>query len=211
MTVIAQSTILGHTYYPRHFHGLLGDEATREDLHTTIRRGAYLGLRSTILAGVTVGEYAIVAAGAVVAEDVPAYTLVAGVPARSSASSLPTTSAEAASRLAWSAQPTGGIRSRNASASKAEGLRGLAAPPPSNRDQAGPERRAGLCLRRRPYRRELPPPQASLLTHAAALRPERRRTNKARSSRETTLSRLRSSVSQRASPKDSRANPRRRP
>lgn len=82
VTVIAQTTILGHTYYPRHFHRLLGDEATREGLRTTIRRGAYLGLRSTILAGVTVGEYAIVAAGAVVVEDVPPHTIVAGVPAR---------------------------------------------------------------------------------------------------------------------------------
>jgi UDP-2-acetamido-3-amino-2,3-dideoxy-glucuronate N-acetyltransferase len=82
VTVIAQTTILGHTYYPRHFHRLLGDESTRADLHTTIRRGAYLGLRSTILAGVTVGEYAIVAAGAVVVEDVPPYTTVAGVPAK---------------------------------------------------------------------------------------------------------------------------------
>jgi acetyltransferase-like isoleucine patch superfamily enzyme len=82
VTVIAQTTILGHTYYPRHFHRLLGDETTREGLRTTIRRGAYLGLRSTILAGVTVGEYAIVAAGAVVVDDVPPYTTVAGVPAR---------------------------------------------------------------------------------------------------------------------------------
>jgi acetyltransferase-like isoleucine patch superfamily enzyme len=82
VTVIAQTTILGHTYYPRHFHRLLGDESTRADLRTTIRRGAYLGLRSTILAGVTVGEYAIVAAGAVVVDDVPPYTTVAGVPAR---------------------------------------------------------------------------------------------------------------------------------
>jgi acetyltransferase-like isoleucine patch superfamily enzyme len=82
VTVIAQTTILGHTYYPRHFHRLLGDESTRADLRTTIRRGAYLGLRSTILAGLTVGEYAIVAAGAVVVDDVPPYTTVAGVPAR---------------------------------------------------------------------------------------------------------------------------------
>lgn len=82
VTVIAQTTILGHTYYPRHFHRLLGGEEQRADLRTTVRRGAYLGLRSTILAGVTVGEYAIVAAGAVVVNDVPPYTMVAGVPAR---------------------------------------------------------------------------------------------------------------------------------
>ena len=82
VTVIAQTTILGHTYYPTHFHRLLGDEEQRAGLRTTIRRGAYLGLRSTILAGVTVGEYAIVAAGAVVVDDVPPYTMVAGVPAR---------------------------------------------------------------------------------------------------------------------------------
>lgn len=82
VTVIAQTTILGHTYYPRHFHRLLGDEATRADLRTRICRGAYLGLRSTILAGVTVGEFAIVGAGSVVTSDVPPYTLVAGAPAR---------------------------------------------------------------------------------------------------------------------------------
>jgi acetyltransferase-like isoleucine patch superfamily enzyme len=82
VTVIAQTTILGHTYYPHHVHGLLGDEETRRGLRTTIRRGAYLGLRSTILAGVTVGEYAIVGAGSVVTADVPPYTMVAGVPAR---------------------------------------------------------------------------------------------------------------------------------
>jgi acetyltransferase-like isoleucine patch superfamily enzyme len=82
VTVIAQTTILGHTYYPRHFHTLLGDEDTRAGLRTTIRRGAYLGLRSTILAGVTVGEFAIVGAGSVVTADVPPYTMVAGVPAR---------------------------------------------------------------------------------------------------------------------------------
>ena len=82
VTVIAQTTILGHTYYPRHFHALLGDEGTRAELQTTIRRGAYLGLRSTILAGVTVGEFAIVGAGSVVTKDVPANTIVVGNPAK---------------------------------------------------------------------------------------------------------------------------------
>lgn len=49
---------------------------------TTIRRGATLGANSTIICGVTVGEYAFVAAGAVVNRDVKPYALVAGVPAK---------------------------------------------------------------------------------------------------------------------------------
>ncbi|RZM23133.1 MAG: sugar O-acetyltransferase, partial [Pedobacter sp.] len=47
-----------------------------------IKRNAWLGANVTILPGVTVGENAIVAAGAVVARDVPANTVVAGVPAK---------------------------------------------------------------------------------------------------------------------------------
>ena len=43
---------------------------------------AFVGTRATILPGVTVGPGAAVAAGAVVTRDVPAYTIVAGVPAR---------------------------------------------------------------------------------------------------------------------------------
>ncbi|RZA36439.1 MAG: N-acetyltransferase [Lysobacteraceae bacterium] len=49
---------------------------------TLVRRGATIGANATIVCGVTVGEYAFVAAGAVVNRDVSAYALVAGVPAR---------------------------------------------------------------------------------------------------------------------------------
>ena len=49
---------------------------------TLIRRGATLGANSTIVCGHTVGRYAFVAAGAVVAGDVPDFALMAGVPAR---------------------------------------------------------------------------------------------------------------------------------
>lgn len=49
---------------------------------TLVRRGGTLGANCTVVCGTTLGEYAFVAAGAVVTKDVPAYALVAGVPAR---------------------------------------------------------------------------------------------------------------------------------
>jgi UDP-2-acetamido-3-amino-2,3-dideoxy-glucuronate N-acetyltransferase len=48
---------------------------------TLVKRGATIGANATILCGGTLGEYAFVAAGAVVRGDVPAYALMAGVPA----------------------------------------------------------------------------------------------------------------------------------
>ncbi len=49
---------------------------------TTVRRGASLGSGSTILAGIIIGENAIVGAGSVVTRHVPANTIVAGNPAQ---------------------------------------------------------------------------------------------------------------------------------
>jgi UDP-2-acetamido-3-amino-2,3-dideoxy-glucuronate N-acetyltransferase len=53
-----------------------------ELLPTVVRRGATLGAGATVVCGVTIGEYAFVAAGAVIAADIPAYALAAGNPAR---------------------------------------------------------------------------------------------------------------------------------
>lgn len=47
-----------------------------------VRRGASIGARAVVLGGTEVGEWALVAAGAVVTKDVPPFALVAGVPAR---------------------------------------------------------------------------------------------------------------------------------
>ena len=47
-----------------------------------IKRNAWIGAAATILPGVTIGENAVVAAGAVVSKDVPANTIVGGVPAK---------------------------------------------------------------------------------------------------------------------------------
>jgi UDP-2-acetamido-3-amino-2,3-dideoxy-glucuronate N-acetyltransferase len=49
---------------------------------TRVRLGATIGANATVLCGHTLGEYAFVAAGAVVTRDVPPYGLVAGVPAQ---------------------------------------------------------------------------------------------------------------------------------
>jgi UDP-2-acetamido-3-amino-2,3-dideoxy-glucuronate N-acetyltransferase len=49
---------------------------------TPVGRGATIGANATIICGVTLGEYAFVGAGAVITHDVPAYALMAGVPAR---------------------------------------------------------------------------------------------------------------------------------
>ncbi len=49
---------------------------------TLVRRGATIGANATIVCGTTLGEYAFIGAGAVVADDVAAYALMVGVPAR---------------------------------------------------------------------------------------------------------------------------------
>lgn len=49
---------------------------------TLVRRGATIGANATVLCGHTIGEYAMIGAGAVVTKDVPAYALVTGSPAR---------------------------------------------------------------------------------------------------------------------------------
>lgn len=49
---------------------------------TLVKKGASIGANSTIVCGVTIGEYAMVGAGSVVTKDVPPYGLVYGNPAR---------------------------------------------------------------------------------------------------------------------------------
>jgi len=46
-----------------------------------VKKGCFLGINSTIINGITIGENSIVAAGAVVIKDVPPNVLVAGCPA----------------------------------------------------------------------------------------------------------------------------------
>ena len=48
----------------------------------TIKKNAWLGMNVTVCPGVTIGQYAVVGAGAVVTKDVPDYAVVGGVPAK---------------------------------------------------------------------------------------------------------------------------------
>lgn len=49
---------------------------------TRVENGASIGANATLVCGITIGEYAMVAAGSVVTRDVPPYTVVMGNPAR---------------------------------------------------------------------------------------------------------------------------------
>jgi UDP-2-acetamido-3-amino-2,3-dideoxy-glucuronate N-acetyltransferase len=71
------SMVFTNVYNPR-------SAVSRKDEYrdTLVKRGATLGANCTIVCGVTIGEYAFVAAGAVVNRDVKPFALMAGVPAR---------------------------------------------------------------------------------------------------------------------------------
>lgn len=71
------SMVFTNVYNPR-------SAVSRKDEYrnTLVKKGATLGANSTIVCGVTIGEYAFIGAGAVVNKDVPAYALMVGVPAK---------------------------------------------------------------------------------------------------------------------------------
>ena len=87
---IEEGVFIGHgvmfinDIYPRATteSGALQSENDWQMVETCIKRRASIGSNATILGGVTVGENAIIGAGAVVTHNVPDYAIVAGVPAR---------------------------------------------------------------------------------------------------------------------------------
>jgi UDP-2-acetamido-3-amino-2,3-dideoxy-glucuronate N-acetyltransferase len=87
---IADEVFIGHGVmftndrYPRAStaEGRMQTKADWEVLPTRVGRRASIGSNATILAGVTIGEDAMIGAGAVVTRDVPDHAIVVGVPAR---------------------------------------------------------------------------------------------------------------------------------
>ena len=87
---IEDDVFIGHNVtfindlYPRSTtdEGKLQTEADWRVVPTFVKKGASVGSSVTILAGVTIGEYAMVGAGAVVTKDVPSGSIVAGNPAK---------------------------------------------------------------------------------------------------------------------------------
>ena len=61
--------------------GELKSEADWSCVPTLVKKGAAIGSNATILCGITIGERALVGAGAVVTKDVPPDAIVAGTPA----------------------------------------------------------------------------------------------------------------------------------
>lgn len=75
---LAPGVIIGNDLHP----GCDFSKTCMKDTAVTIRMGAQIGINSTILPGVTIGERALIGAGSVVTRDVPPETVVAGNPAK---------------------------------------------------------------------------------------------------------------------------------
>ena len=71
------SCVFTNVYNPR-----ASIERKDEFKPTVVKKGATIGANATIVCGVTIGAYAFIGAGAVVKNDIPAYTIVVGVPAK---------------------------------------------------------------------------------------------------------------------------------
>ena len=81
---IGHGVMFTNDRYPRAVNdqGELQTEADWAVIVTRVKRRASIGSNATIMAGVTIGESALIGAGAVVTSDVDDYAIVAGVPAR---------------------------------------------------------------------------------------------------------------------------------
>ncbi len=81
---IGPAAVLTNDQYPRAINpdGSLKSASDWDSVGVTINEGASIGARAVCIAPVTIGAWALIAAGAVVNKDVPDFALMAGVPAK---------------------------------------------------------------------------------------------------------------------------------
>jgi acetyltransferase-like isoleucine patch superfamily enzyme len=81
---IGPAVVLTNDHFPRAINpdGSIKSASDWDAVGVTIGDGASIGARAVCVAPVSIGAWALVAAGAVVTKDVPEYALVAGVPAK---------------------------------------------------------------------------------------------------------------------------------
>jgi acetyltransferase-like isoleucine patch superfamily enzyme len=82
--VIGDNTLIGHNVVLATINHDLNPLNNRKNHYAPINiaSNVWIGSNATVLSGVTIGEWAVIAAGAVVTKDVPPYTVVGGVPAK---------------------------------------------------------------------------------------------------------------------------------
>lgn len=88
VSIVADKEVIIEDYVTVGANAIIGDRDDHSEIYESeprpvhICKHVWIGMNATIMKGVTIGEYAIVGAGAIVTKDVPPRAIVAGVPAR---------------------------------------------------------------------------------------------------------------------------------
>ena len=88
VSIVADREVLIEDHVVVGANAIIGDRDGHSEIYASdprpvhVGKHVWIGMNATIMKGVTIGDYAIVGAGAVVTKDVPAYAIVAGVPAK---------------------------------------------------------------------------------------------------------------------------------
>ncbi len=95
------SKLTTHAFPCRKRFGLTDEEGKMPEIRTTIGNDVWIGCNVVILPGVTVGDGAVIAAGAVVTKDVQPYAIIAGVPGHVLRYRWDDATVEAVGKLKW--------------------------------------------------------------------------------------------------------------
>lgn len=88
VSIVADKEVVIEDHVTVGANAIIGDRDDHSDIYASeprpvhIGKNVWIGMNATIMKGVTIGEYAIIGAGAIVTKDVPPYAIVAGVPAK---------------------------------------------------------------------------------------------------------------------------------